>query len=113
MKWNLWRKNRERGTDGADLPKPKELHQRVGIHLITQMKLDPDYVWTLLQAISPIDGSRNLVKFRVFNPLEAQNHGVTVRNYRSLDDHLELVLYSGTLDKKTGTIAMEVQPVAA
>ena len=113
MNWNLWRKDRVSVADGVGLPKPKELHQRVGIHLITQLKLDPDYVWMLLQASSPVEGSRNLVRFRVFNPLEARNRGVTVRNYRSLDDHLELVLYSGTLDKKTGTITMESQPVAA
>jgi hypothetical protein len=113
MKWNMWRKEKEAGIDGAVLPKPKELHQRVGIYLITQLRLDPDYAWTLMQANSPVADSRHLVNFRIYDPLEAQNRGVTVRDYRSLDNHPELVLYSGSLNKKAGAVTMTAQPVAA
>jgi hypothetical protein len=52
MNWKFWKTDNKNGQRlnrrSSNLPKPKDLPTRVGIYLVTQLKLDPDWVWTLL-----------------------------------------------------------------
>ena len=100
MNWKFWQKG-ENGTSGGGLPKPKDLPEAVGRHLVVDLNLDPDLVWSLKAVLSPREESRDMADIRVFNPGKADAAGVTVRNYTTLDDHPQLILYEGSFNKKT------------
>lgn len=83
--------------------KPKELLYVVGRHLVTRMKQDPDWVWALLNVTQPSPDNHNVVLFRVFDPYEASTRRITVKNYRALDEHPELILYHGWVNTKNSS----------
>jgi hypothetical protein len=103
MNWKFWQKG-ENGTSGGGLPKPKDLPEAVGRHLVVDLNLDPDLVWSLKAVLRPREEGRDMADIRVFNPGKADAAGVTVRNYTTLDGHPELVLYEGWFNKKTHQI---------
>jgi hypothetical protein len=104
MNWKFWQKSGL--AEGQGLPKPKDLPEAVGRYLVVDMKLDPDYVWTLKAALRPQEDNRDMRDFRIFNPGKVDAAGVTVRNYLSLDEHPELILYAGSLNKKTNKVKL-------
>ena len=105
MSWKFWQKNAaSKETDG--LPRPKDLPEPVGRYLVVDMKLDPDYVWTLKAAMRPREDNHDMRDFRIFSPGKADAAGVTVRHYKTLDEHPELILYAGSLNKKTNKVKL-------
>ena len=111
MNWKFWQNEKLRqkssGTGEVKLAKPCELPQRVGMYLVTRLKLDPDWVWSLKCAMRPIAEDRNMFEIRIFNPATAAAKGVAVANYHSLDLHLEMVLFFGSFNRKTGNVHLE------
>lgn len=107
MNWKFW-KNDARGetvaANGPKLAKPKELPEAVGRKMVTGMKLDPDLVWSLKYVSRPMGDRGNASEFRIFNPETAHQKGITVKNWTSLDDLPDLILYSGSYDKKENRI---------
>ena len=95
------------------LPRPKELPEHVGRHMVTKMKEDPDWVWSLKSVSRPREGARNMQDIRIFNPHEAIERQVEVKNWATLDDHRELILYFGVFDKDSGTVQIERSSQAA
>ena len=105
MSWKFWHKNQASGeTEG--MPKPKDLPDAVGRHLVVNLKLDPDYVWTLKAALRSQPENRDIRDFRIFSPGQANAAGVSVRNYLTLDDHPALILYEGWVNKKTNQLKL-------
>ena len=105
MNWKFWQK-KDASQEAGGLPKPKDLSEAVGRYLVVDMKLDPDYVWTLKAALRPREDNRDMRDFRIFHPGKADAAGVAVRNYLSLDEHPELILYAGSLNKKTNKVKL-------
>lgn len=99
MNWNFWKKTES--TTVEKLPSPKEITDIVGRHLIVQMHKDPDWVWGLKAVIRR---RRPEVKtefdFRIFEQRSVSAEGVRVRNYNTLDEHPEFILFSGWFDKR-------------
>lgn len=100
MNWKFWQKG-ESGAPGQGLPKPKDLPEAVGRHLVVDLSQDPDWVWTLKAALRPREENRDIKDIRIFSPDKADAADVTVRNFTSLDGHPELVLYEGWFNSKT------------
>ena len=100
MGWKFWQKNN--GTqDAGGLPKPKDLPEAVGRYLVVDLKMDPDYVWTLKAALRPRTDNRDVKDFRIFSPSRADAAGVAVRNFNTLNEHPGLILHEGWVNKKT------------
>ncbi len=78
---------------------PQELPMPVGRDLVVQLKQDPDYVWGLQCVMRPDAANKKIFDVRIFSPNTAAQSRVRVKDYYSLDDHPELILFQGTYDK--------------
>lgn len=88
----------------AKVEKPKEISPAVGRELVVAYKEDPDWVWKLKQVQRPSERGQGIKDFRVYDPIMAAGRGVAVRDYASLDQHPELVLYHGWLNPKNNEV---------
>jgi len=111
MNWKFWQREKHRekssGTGEVKLAKPREVPERVGMYLVTKLKLDPDWVWSLKCAMRPKADEKNVFEIRIFNPATAAGKGVNVSNYNSLDPHPDMILFSGSFNKHSGSVHME------
>ena len=100
MGWKFWQKADDHSAPKVKkLPKPKDLPQEVGRFMVVDMKLDPDYVWELKCVTRPRDGNKAEFDVRVFDETRAVANGATVRDYNSLDEHPDQILFHGWYDK--------------
>ena len=100
MNWKFWKKESQdetAPTNGPKLAKPKDFQSRSVGKWSPGMKLDPDLVWSLKYVSRPMGARRNASEFRIFNPETAHLKGIAVKNWTSLDDLPDLILYSGSL----------------
>ena len=108
MNWKFWKKTPDRaGVAGGKIArsaKPKDLPEAVGRKMVVAMKLDPDMVWALKYVSRPKEGNDSIREFRIFDPGKALSAGLSVKEWSSLDDRSELILYSGYYDKGTANI---------
>jgi hypothetical protein len=107
MRWNFW-KTENKNAEGLQqkssiLPKPKDLPNRVGIHLVTQLNMDPDWVWSLKAALRPTIEKHHF-DIRVFDPKEAVISDVIIANFDSLDTYPGMILFEGSFNRETGWI---------
>lgn len=105
MGWKFWR-HADSSADPAVKPAiklkgPKELSQQLGMHLVTVVKMDPDMVWNLRMVLRPRKEDPARFDFRIFDPNASEASGVYVANFLSLDDHSDLIIFSGCLDKES------------
>ena len=89
------------------MARPKELPDRVGRFLVTQLKEDPDWVWSLKCAIRPKADEKNVFEVRIFNPATAAKKGVAVANFHSLDAHPDIILFFCSFNKNTVSVQLE------
>ncbi len=111
MNWKFWQKEKQQAksskTGEIKLAKPRDLPQQIGMYLVTQLKLDPDWVWNLKCVMRSLADQKNVFGIRIFNPETGAAKSVTVVNFNTLDAHPELILFSGTFDKKTGKFQLD------
>ena len=107
MNWKFWKteniNDQSLSQQSSNLPKPKDLPNRVGIHLVTHLKLDPDWVWTLKGVVRPTTEKQNF-EIRIFDPQEAVISDVKVTNFNTLDDFPEMILFAGCFNTNTGWV---------
>ncbi|MBN2125518.1 MAG: hypothetical protein JW821_14565 [Deltaproteobacteria bacterium] len=102
MSWMFWKKSSgESGANVEKLPKPRDLPEIVGRDLVVKLNRNPDWVWSLKSVERQRQGQEKIFDFRVFDLNEASMRKVPVKNYHSLDDHPELIIFEGWYDKKT------------
>jgi hypothetical protein len=111
MSWKFWQKEKQgensSGSREVKLPKPKDLPDRVGMHMVTRLKEDPDWVWSLKCALRPKADENHAFEVRIFDPTDAVRQGVVIKNFNSLDDHPDMILFFGWFSKDTGTVKIE------
>ena len=90
---------------------PKEMPQIVGQHLVVDLQEDPDWVWELKCVLRPRIESKHAFDFRIFDPAEAASKGVNVKDYHSLDEHPEMILFEGWFDKQLMKVHLQEKPV--
>jgi len=91
------------------LPGPEGIPELVGRNLVVEKKRDPDWVWKLKGVVRQRSKSKteDSFDFRVFDEAQAAANKVTVRDYSSLDEHPDLILYEGWFDKKSMKVQIE------
>lgn len=111
MSWKFWRKNDSAagasGGKAQKIIKPRDLPQAVGRHLVVVEELEPDWAWSLKCVLRPKDDAKKTFDIRIFRSETTAQHGVTVRDYASLDNHMELVIFEGSYNKETGTVQLQ------
>ncbi len=111
MSWKFWRKHETAaapsGGKTQKLDKPRELPQEVGRHLVVEQGLDPDWIWSLKCIKKQRENSKSAFDIRIFSSETVAQHGVKVRDYASLDNHMDLVIFAGWYDKGTQSIQLE------
>lgn len=110
MNWKFWKAKMTEGQllnpKPSKLPKPKDLPERVGIYMVTQLKLDPDWVWSLKGAVRPT-ADKHIFDIRIFDPKEATVSDTHIANYNSLDSYSEMILFAGSFNKHTGWLDLK------
>lgn len=109
--WNFWKKTSERGkrssTKTQKLLRPGNIPDPVGRYLVVELGKNPDWVWHLKSAVRPRQEGKESYDVRVFDEVESTQKNVMVKNYTSLDEHPELILYEGWFDKKSFKVQIE------
>jgi hypothetical protein len=106
----FWNKN-TKGTPEKGIP-PKSIPEPVGRYLVVNLGQNPDWVWNL-KAVLQSNADKDSFEVRVFDPSQAASQKVQVKDYHSLDDHPEIILYEGNFNKKTFAVKVTPRPKAA
>ena len=101
----FWR--RKETTEGeVKLPGPKGIPAIVGRHMVVEEKKDPNWVWNLKGVVRPAGGKKAFY-CRIFDGAQAAKAGVKVKDWTSLDDRPDLILWEGYCDHETNTVRLE------
>jgi hypothetical protein len=74
--------------------------------MVVEEKKNPDWVWKLKGVVRPA-GKEKTFYCRVFDETQTAKAGVKVKDWTSLDDHPDLILWEGYFDKETNTVRHE------
>jgi hypothetical protein len=110
MNWKFWQK-KDAPRDARELSRPKDLPEFVGRHLVVDLKMDPDWVWTLKAASRRREDDKDIKDIRIFSPETANAADVHVRDYGALDATPEIVLYEGWINTKTHQLELHLNPI--
>jgi hypothetical protein len=104
----FWRKKSAKEEEkGAKLSGPREIPEVTQHYLVTQGKMRPDLV-KLLKAVTRKSITEEAGhRIRVFDDSEALARGVQVKDYTSLDQCSDLILYEGWFDDETKLVKLE------
>ena len=115
MSWKFWGKKDEKTGDSGErpikLPRPKDIPGTVGRYLVVDLGQDPEWVWNLKGAVRPKNGIKDAYDVRVFSDNDASMRRVVVKDYHSLDEHPDLILFDGWFNKKTNEARIEKKVV--
>ena len=106
MSWKFWEKS-SAGVKNQKLSGPKELPHSVGRTMVAEKGENPDWVWKLRSVERPTEGKKYCFDVRVFDANAADEKGISVRDYTSLDKASDLILYEGWYDKKSNLAVLE------
>jgi hypothetical protein len=76
-------------------------------YLVVQQKKDPNLLVNFRAVIRKNEKGENSFDIRLFDESEATVREVVVKDYISLDEHLELIFYEGWFDKKSGHVELQ------
>ena len=99
-------KRKETKEGEVKLPGPKEIPELAGRYMVVEEKKDPSWVWKLKGVVRPA-GKEKAFYCRVFDEAQTAKAGVEVKDWTSLDDHPDLILWEGYFDKETNTVRHE------
>jgi hypothetical protein len=105
MFWKFWERKKTKEGE-VRLPGPKDIPEHVGRYLIVTEKQNPDWVWTLKGVVRPTD-KKEAFYCRVFAEAKTAQAGVKVKDWSSMDEHLDLILWEGYFDKNTNRVHPE------
>lgn len=119
MKWKFWSKAdptiaaHQEKTKEKDSrkkpPRPKDLPQMIGKHLVVVLNHDPDWVWSLKAVRNPIEETKGVFRIRIFDPNSTIAEGATITHYDSLDNYPTLILFTGWLNKSSGEFELQAE----
>lgn len=98
MSWKFWKHDQQTapGQAGPEkLSKPKEIPGPVGRELVVKYGQDPDFIWNLKSVSRPQPEKKHCFDVRVFSESQAATAQIRVKDFHSLDDHPELILFEG------------------
>jgi len=92
---------------GREATGPKCIPELVGRHLVVEQKQNPDWARKLKAVVRPRPEDKDAFDFRVFDEAQAAAKKVTIKDYSSLDEYPDLIVYEGWFDKKAMKVQME------
>ncbi len=107
--FDFFRKKSADGNKVAKLPGPRPIPDEAGRFLVVDLKQDPNWVWTLRAVVKPT-AEKGGFEVRIFDDRHAGVRALNIRDYHSFDAHPELVLFSGTYNKKTHAAQLVAPP---
>lgn len=110
MNWKFWKKEAPEPSghpQAVKLDRPKDLPEPVGRKMVVGLKMDPDWVWSLKYISRPAGDRPKTSEFRIFSPEKASHTGVVVKNWTSLDDRPDLILYHGFYEKNANRVEIQ------
>jgi hypothetical protein len=107
--FDFFRKKAADGNKVEKLPGPRPIPDEVGRFLVVDLKQDPNWVWTLRAVVKPT-AERGGFEVRVFDERNAGVRALKIRDYHAFDTHPDLVLFSGTYNKKTHAAQVAARP---
>ena len=102
MFWK-WKETKE---GDVKLPGPKGIPELVGRYMVVEEKKDPNWVWKLKAVVRPA-GKKKAFYCRVFDEAQVAQSGVEVKDWTSLDEYPDSILWEGYFDKETNTARRE------
>ncbi len=99
-------KRKETKEGEVKLPGPKTIHHLPGRHMVMEESKDPDWVWNLKQVVRPT-GDKKAFHCRIFSEGQATQAGVRIKDWTTLDEHPDLILWEGYYDEKTNNVRRE------
>ena len=96
----FWKKSKN------ELPGPESVPNSVGREIVVALGGVPDEIWYLKAVRRPKEGEKDTFDVRVYSAAQAASKKVVVKDYNSLSEHPELILYGGWFNK-TGAAKME------
>jgi hypothetical protein len=88
------------------LPWPKGIPKLAGWHMVVEENRNPDWVWKLKGVVRPAK-KKKAFYCRVFDEVQTTQAGVKVKDWTSLDDYPDLILWEGYFGKETDTARPE------
>ena len=101
------KRTKSAGKSQRGLPGPDLIPDPVGTYLVTELKMDPDYVWKLKAVVRPWPDKKKVCHFRVYDERETEKRGVKIEDYLSLDSHQDDILFQGVLDRPFFKVVMK------
>jgi hypothetical protein len=98
--------HRKNKTSEEMLPGPMDIPRAVGIYLVIDENKNSSWVWNLKGVVHPTK-KKNAFYCRVFDQAKITRAGVKVKDWNSLDEHLDLIIWEGYYDKETHTARPE------
>jgi hypothetical protein len=88
------------------LPGPRPIPGPVGTHLMTEYKLSANLVQILKAVVHKRPQGEAAFDIRIFDQSEADAKEMQIRDYTTLNEHPDLVLYEGWFDEDTKHVEM-------
>jgi hypothetical protein len=104
MFWD--KKSKEEGKK-EKLTGPRDIPGPVQNYLVAETKLDPDLVKLFKAVIRKSETGEVPTHIRVFDNSDAIARKVQVKNWASLDEHPDLMLYDGWFDERSKQVKLE------
>jgi hypothetical protein len=103
----FWDKKSAKEEEKEKLPGPKEIPGLVQNYLVAERKMDPDLVKLLKAVVRKSATEEKTFNIRVFDGSEALAKKVEVKDYTSLDERPDLVIYEGWFDEGSKQVKLE------
>ncbi|RJQ51298.1 MAG: hypothetical protein C4530_20225 [Desulfobacteraceae bacterium] len=112
MNWKFWEKKEgSAGNNNVEkLPRPKDLPEAIGMHMVVNLKKNPDWVWTLKAVMMDKPDSSETKDIRIYDPAKTAAARASIKNYRSFDTNPQLILYEGWFNKKSRKFEISERP---
>ena len=102
----FWNKKSEKEAEKR-LPGPKDIPGFVQNYLVAERKMNPDLVKLLKAVVRKGPTGETAFNIRVFDESEALAKKVQVKDYTSLDERPDLIIYEGWFDEGSKQVKLE------
>jgi len=106
----FWGKKSEKGEEKRVLG-PKEIPGLVQNYLVAERKMDAGLVKLLKSVVDKSATEGKGYNIRIFDESEALAKKIQVKDYTSLDEHPDLIIYEGWLDEGEKQVKLEEKKV--
>jgi hypothetical protein len=89
------------------LPGPQAIPALLQKHLVAEWKMDPDLAQLLKAVVLKKSNGEKAFNIRIFDGSDALAKKVQVKNYSSLGEHSDLILYEGQFDEGSKQVKLE------